>query len=192
MKLVFATHNPHKFKEISRLMPQQYKLLSLDDIGCKEDIPETGATLEANALIKANYVFEQYGYPCFADDTGLLIDALNGEPGVLSARYAGDQKDSRDNIEKVLTKLKGHQNRKARFETVIALKLNTNTKIFKGEVKGVILSEIKGTEGFGYDHIFQPEAYQSTFAEMTLELKNKISHRARALKQLTDYLTELN
>ena len=192
MELVFATHNPHKFKEVKLLMPKQYELLSLDDIGCMEDIPETGSTLEANALIKANYVFEHYGYPCFADDTGLLIDALNGEPGVLSARYAGDQKNSRDNIEKVLSRLMGHTNRKARFETVIALKMNTYTKIFKGKVEGVILTEIRGSDGFGYDPIFRPESYELTFAEMPLEMKNKISHRARALNQLTAFLAELN
>ena len=191
MELVFATHNTHKFREVSLLMPQQYQLLSLEDIGCREDIPETGPTLEANALIKANYVFEQYGYPCFADDTGLLIDALNGEPGVLSARYAGDQKDAGDNIEKVLKRLKGLSNRKARFETVFALKMNTYTKIFKGKVEGVILNETRGSDGFGYDPIFRPEAYQLSFAEMTMELKNKISHRAMALNQLTAYLAEL-
>ena len=192
MELVFATHNVHKFKEVSLLMPEQYKLLSLDDIGCNEDIPETGSTLEANALLKANHVFKKYGYPCFADDTGLLVDALNGQPGVLSARYAGDQKNSLENIEKVLTNLKGHANKKARFETVIALKMNTYTKIFKGKVSGKIISENRGTAGFGYDPIFQPDAYELTFAEMPLELKNKISHRAMALNLLTTYLAELD
>ena len=191
MKLVFATHNKHKLEEVRLLLPNKYNLLSLDDIGCTEDIPETGGTLEENAQIKANYVFENYNYPCFADDTGLLVDALNGAPGVYSARYAGDQKNAADNVEKLLSELKSHSDRNACFETVIALRMPGNTQLFKGLVSGEITKEPRGTNGFGYDPVFQPEGYDQTFGEMTIELKNKISHRARALSQLSVYLVDL-
>ena len=191
MELVFATHNAHKLEEVRLLLPKKYSLLSLDDIGCTEDIPETGATLEANALIKANYVFENYHYPCFADDTGLLVDALNGEPGVYSARYAGDQKKAIDNIEKLLTELKIQSDRSARFETVIALRMQDNTQLFKGEVKGEITKKIRGAGGFGYDPVFLPDGYHQTFAEMSIDMKNEISHRAKALSELSAYFSSL-
>ena len=190
MKLVFATHNRHKLEEVRLLLPTKYKLLSLDDIGCTEDIPETGDTLEENAQIKANYVFENYNYPCFADDTGLLVDALDGSPGVYSARYAGDHKNAADNIEKLLSELKSHSDRNARFETVIALRMPGNIQLFKGIVKGEIAKVSKGVNGFGYDPVFKPEGHHQTFGEMNLELKNKISHRARALSQLSDYFVD--
>ena len=191
MKLVFATHNKHKLEEVRLLLPNKYQLLSLDDIGCTEAIPETGSTLEENAQIKANYVFENYKLSCFADDTGLLVDALNGAPGVYSARYAGDQKNAADNIEKLLSELKFMSDRSARFETVIALRMPDNTQLFKGIVKGEITKELRGHEGFGYDPVFQPDGYDQTFGEMSIKLKNQISHRARALHQLSDYFTSL-
>ena len=191
MKLVFATHNSNKLQEVRLLMPKKYQLLSMDDIGCTEDIPETGSTLKENALIKANYVFEHYGYPCFADDTGLLVDALNGAPGVYSARYAGDQKSAEDNIDKLLNELKSSINRDARFETVIALKMEDRTEIFTGVIKGEITREKRGEGGFGYDPVFRPDGYDLTFGEMTLEMKNQISHRALALDQLSNYFLSL-
>ena len=191
MKLVFATHNSNKLQEVRLLMPKKYQLLSMDDIGCTEDIPETGSTLKENALIKANYVFEHYGYPCFADDTGLLVDALNGAPGVYSARYAGDQKSAEDNIDKLLNELKSSINRDARFETVIALKMEDRTEIFIGVIKGEITREKRGEGGFGYDPVFRPDGYDLTFGEMTLEMKNQISHRALALDQLSNYFLSL-
>ena len=169
------------------MLPEKYNLLSLEDIDCTEEIQETGATLEANALIKANYVFDHYNLPCFADDTGLLVDALNGEPGVYSARYAGDQKNADDNIKKLLQELKLHSIRSARFETVIALRMENSTQLFKGEVRGEITKDRRGSGGFGYDPVFLPEGYDQTFAEMTLEMKNRISHRALALNKLANY-----
>ena len=192
MELVFATHNNHKLAEVRLLLPENFRLLSLQDIGCSEEIAETGSTLQDNALIKANYVFENYHYSCFADDTGLLVDALKGEPGVHSARYAGDQKNARDNIEKLLSALRLHSNRSAQFETVIALRMEDTTELFKGIVRGAITEELKGDGGFGYDPVFIPEGYRHTFAEMSLDSKNNISHRARALNKLSDYLAGLS
>lgn len=188
LKLVFATNNANKIKEIKKLLPSQIELLSLKDIGCEEDIPETADTIEGNALQKVQYVKQNYGYDCFADDTGLEVEALNGEPGVYSARYAGDAKDSEANIEKLLHNLKREPNRKARFKTVIALILENKEYTFPGICEGEIVSEKKGVQGFGYDPVFQPEGFRQTFAEMSLEEKSKISHRARATRELTDFL----
>lgn len=188
MKLVFATNNPNKLKEIQHKLGNEIELLGLNDIGCNEDIPETAPTLEGNALQKAMYVYEKFGYDCFADDTGLEIDALGGEPGVYSARYAGEAKDAQANMAKVLEKLNGEGNRAARFRTVIALVVGGKKTLMDGEVKGVILTEKRGSEGFGYDPIFQPEGYELSFAEMDLTEKNKISHRARAVEKLVALL----
>ncbi|PTN09082.1 non-canonical purine NTP diphosphatase [Mangrovibacterium marinum] len=188
MKLVFATNNPNKLKEIQHKLGDEIELLGLKDIGCTEDIPETAPTLEGNALQKAMYVYQNYGYDCFADDTGLEIDALNGEPGVYSARYAGQAKDAQANMAKVLEKMNGEHNRIARFRTVIALVIGGKQTWMDGEVKGTILTEKRGAEGFGYDPIFQPEGYELSFAEMDLNEKNKISHRARAVEKLVTFL----
>jgi len=191
MKLVFATNNKNKIKEIKQLLNNSIELLSLEDIGCAEDIPETSETIEGNALQKAQYVFEKYGYNCFADDTGLQIEALNGEPGVYSARYAGEQKNADDNMNKVLEKLDGQPNRSAQFITVIALIIEGQQACFEGIVKGDITSKKSGTEGFGYDPIFKPQGFNITFSEMSLEEKNKISHRAKATQKLITYLAKL-
>lgn len=188
MKLTFATHNPHKATEIQFMMPKVIEILTLGDIGCDQDIPETADTLEGNASLKSAYVVENYSMDCFADDTGLEIEALNGEPGVLSARYAGGTKDPQKNIELVLTKMEGVTNRKARFRTVISLRLNGNEHFFEGVVNGTIRPEQSGKEGFGYDPIFQPDGYDMTFAEMGIDQKNTISHRGRAVKKLIDFL----
>ena len=188
MELVFATYNPHKLEEVRLLLPGKVKLLSLEDIGCREEIPETASTLEGNAEIKANFVFDNYGYPCFADDTGLIVDALNGDPGVRSARYAGDHRNANDNMVKLLTELKGQSQRSARFITVIALRIEEKTEFFKGVVEGHISEVKRGEKGFGYDPIFIPVGYKQSFAEMPMEMKNKISHRGRALIQLSEYL----
>ena len=207
-KIVFATNNQHKLEEIRSILGDDFEVLSLSDIGCHEDIPETSDTLEGNATQKAQYVFDKYGYDCFADDTGLEVDALGGEPGIYSARYAaldGDDSishDSEANMAKLLRKLEGVENRKARFRTVIALittKDNSPSLIgregvglllFEGIVNGSIISERRGGEGFGYDPIFQPEGYDKTFAELGSEIKNHISHRARAVEKLAHYLKE--
>ena len=191
MELVFATHNQGKLLEVQRLLPKSIKLLSLKDISCHEEIPETGDTLEENALAKAEYVTSRYGYNCFADDTGLLVDALNGAPGVLSARYSGPQKDPKANMAKLLGALGGVENRKARFKTVIALILQGKTNFFTGIAEGTITEEKRGEKGFGYDPIFLPLGEEHTFAEMSLSEKNQISHRAKALKKLTKYLNQL-
>jgi len=188
MQLVSATNNKNKIKEIKQLLPTSIKLLSLEDINCLEDIPETSKTIEGNAIQKAEYVYNKYGLNCFADDTGLEIDALNGEPGVYSARYAGEQKNANDNMNLVLQKLDGNKNRTARFITVIALIIDGKITCFKGIVEGVITTEKSGSEGFGYDPIFKPNNYNITFSEMSLKEKNKISHRAKAVKKLIDYL----
>lgn len=188
MKLVFATNNPNKLKEIQHKLGNDIELLGLKDIGCDEDIPETEPTLEGNALLKAMYVYEKFGYDCFADDTGLEIDALNGEPGVYSARYAGEAKDAQANMDKVLAKLNGETDRSARFRTVIAVVIGGKQTVMDGEVKGTILTKKRGTDGFGYDPIFQPEGYEISFAEMDLTEKNKISHRARAVEKLVVFL----
>ena len=190
MKLVFATHNQNKFKEIQSLLPGHIELLSLDDIGCKEDIEETGDTIDENAIIKAEYVRNHYGYDCFADDTGLEVDSLAGAPGVFSARYAGDQKDDNANIEKLLRQLQERDDRTARFKTVIALNLKHNENLFTGICEGSILNERRGENGFGYDPIFLPKGYDLSFAEMALSEKSKISHRARAFRELIEYLSK--
>lgn len=191
MKLVFATHNENKFKEVKVLLPQHIELLSLTDLDCHEDIPETATTLEGNAKIKADYVTKKFGLSCFADDTGLLVNALNGAPGVYSARYAGAQKDASDNMNKLLSELKGIENRSARFQTSIALNLNKETVFFEGIIEGEITLHKNGEKGFGYDPIFQPENYEKTFGELSLEIKNKISHRGRAIQKLVAYLKQL-
>ena len=191
MKLVFATHNQNKFEEVKKLLPHFIELESLTTIGCTEEIAETGMTLEENAKIKADYVTSTYGLSCFSDDTGLLVDALNGAPGVFSARYAGTEKDANANMEKLLNALEGEKNRVACFETVIALNLNGKHHVFKGKVDGRIIHEKKGEKGFGYDPIFRPDGFEKTFAELSMEQKNRISHRARAIEQLTTFLSSL-
>ncbi len=188
MKLVFATHNSNKFKEVNELLPSHIELVSLTDIGCIDEIPETAETLEGNAQLKADYVTEHYNLPCFADDTGLLVDALNGAPGVYSARYAGEQKSSEDNMNKLLAELQHKEIRTARFKTVIALNLEHDKIIFNGIVVGEITIKKQGNRGFGYDPIFRPLGYQKTFAQLSISTKNKISHRGKAIKQLMDYL----
>ena len=191
MKLVFASNNKNKIKEIQLLLPDTIQILSMEDIGCFEDIPETANTIEGNAILKANYVTEKFGYNCFADDTGLEVEALNGEPGVYSARYAGEQKDANDNMDKLLLNLKGKTNRNAQFKTVIALNLNGKQTLFTGIIKGKIIEEMIGTNGFGYDPIFVADNYNKTFAELTIEEKSVISHRGLAVKQLVDFLDTL-
>lgn len=191
MRLVFATHNQNKVKEIQALVPNNIEIVSLDDIGCTEEIPETAETLEGNAWIKANYVRQKYGLPCFADDTGLEIDALNGEPGVYSARYAGEQKNAEDNMALVLSKLSNERNRTAQFRTAISLIIDHKEYLFEGVVRGEITPEKRGTEGFGYDPIFEPENSLLTFAQMDLNEKNKISHRGRAFAKMIAFLYEL-
>jgi len=188
MKIVFASNNSHKITEIQSMLPNNIELLSLENIGCFEDIAETSDTIEGNAILKADYVKQNYGYDCFADDSGLEITTLNGEPGVYSARYAGPQRNSEDNMNKVLEQLKNHSDRSAQFKTVIALNLNGQQHLFTGIIKGEITLEKSGNQGFGYDPIFRPDGYQKTFAEFTLEEKAKISHRGLAVKQLIDFL----
>ncbi|MDD5861467.1 MAG: non-canonical purine NTP diphosphatase [Prevotella sp.] len=196
MKIVFATNNAHKLQEIREILGDKFEILSLNDIGCHEDIPETGMTLEENAHQKASYVFEKYGYDCFADDTGLEVEALDGAPGVHSARYAeGTDHDSEANMAKLLRELDGKVNRKARFRTVIALiqkegdsTVCSREYAFEGEVKGRIDTEKHGTAGFGYDPLFIPDGYDKSFAELGEDIKNQISHRARAVKQLAEHL----
>ncbi|WP_423818354.1 non-canonical purine NTP diphosphatase [Salinimicrobium sp. TIG7-5_MAKvit] len=188
MKLVFATQNKNKVKEIQALMPKGIELLSLEEIGCSEDIPETSPTIEGNAIQKADYVKEKYGYDCFADDTGLEVAALNGAPGVYSARYAGEEKSSDANIEKLLKELQSKEDRSARFKTVIALHFEGQLHTFTGICPGNVIFERKGSQGFGYDPVFQPEGKELTFAEMDLSEKSEISHRARATQQLIDFL----
>ena len=190
MQLVFASNNKHKIEEIQNLLPSSIQILSLEDIGCFEDIVETEDTIEGNAILKANYVTEKYGYNCFADDSGLEIDFLNGAPGVYSARFAGEQKNDQDNIEKVLRELKNRDNRKANFKTVIALNLNKQQHLFTGIINGNITTAKKGNQGFGYDPIFQPNDYDITFAEMNQQEKSAISHRGLAVKQLLDFLNK--
>lgn len=184
MQLVFASNNPNKIREIQLLLPDTIQILSLEDIGCIEDIPETADTLEGNAILKANYVTEKFGYNCFADDTGLEVQALNGEPGVYSARYAGEQKDANDNMDKLLFNLKDKTDRCAQFKTVIALNLNGKQTLFTGIIEGKIIEQKMGTYGFGYDPIFVANGYTTTFAELTMKEKSGISHRGLAVKQL--------
>ncbi len=188
MKLVFATHNKNKFLEVKAMLPEQIELLSLDDIGCHEDISETGDTIEANAVLKAKYVYDTYQLACFADDTGLEVRSLNNEPGVYSARYAGVENDSQANIDKLLKNLKGKNDRSARFKTVIAYLSDTSEKMFLGVCEGEIIRNEKGDSGFGYDPVFQPLGFESTFAEMTLDQKSAIGHRGKAMRQLLDFL----
>ena len=190
MKIVFATNNQHKLSEIRNMLGNRFEIVSLADIGCTDDIPEKGQTLQENALMKAQYIHHKYHINCFADDTGLEVDALGGAPGVYSARYAGGEgHDSEANMKKLLGELENNNNRKARFRTVIALIIEDKTMFFEGIVNGEIIRERRGGEGFGYDPIFQPEGYDKTFAELGLNIKNQISHRARAVKKLADYLT---
>lgn len=192
LKLVFATNNKNKIKEIKHLIGNSIELLSLEDIGCLEDIPETSDTIQGNAIQKAKYVYDNYGYNCFADDTGLEIDSLNGEPGIYSARYAGEQRNPEDNMNKVLEKLNDATNRNAQFKTVIALIINGELSCFEGIVKGEMTRVRSGEEGFGYDPIFKPKGYDITYSEMNLELKNKISHRALATHQLIEHLQKMS
>lgn len=190
MKLVFATNNKHKLQEVRDIVGDRVEVLSLNDIDCHDDIPETAETLQGNALIKARHIYEKYGLDCFADDTGLEVEALNGEPGVYSARYAGEECNSEANMLKLLQNLTGKNNRNAQFRTVIALIINGEEKLFNGIVKGTISNEKRGESGFGYDPIFIPEGYTESFAQMSGEMKNSISHRFLATKQLSDYLKE--
>ena len=188
MQLVFASNNKNKIKEIQLLVPSTIQILSLDDIGCTEDIAETADTIEGNAMLKANYVTEKYGYDCFADDSGLEVQALNGEPGVFSARYAGEPKNDENNIAKLLTNLKDVKNKKANFKTVICLNSKGKQHLFTGIINGQIIEERIGTNGFGYDPIFVADGYEKTFAELSLEEKSNISHRGIAVKKLIDFL----
>nr|WP_319572555.1 non-canonical purine NTP diphosphatase [uncultured Draconibacterium sp.] len=192
MKLVFATNNKHKLEELQAILGDQFALLSLTDIECFDEIPEEQPTLEGNASQKAYYIYDKFGMNCFADDTGLEIKALNGEPGVYSARYAGEDKNSEANMKKVLEKLTKINEREARFRTVISLVIDGEEKQFEGIVNGEILTEKRGDSGFGYDPIFKPEGLDQSFAEMGLEDKNKISHRGRAVQKLVDYLKKLD
>lgn len=186
-ELVFATNNKHKQEEVQAMLPD-YHILSLSDIGCFEDIPETADTLQGNALIKARYVKDKFGYDCFADDTGLEVYTLDMAPGVYSARYAGPDKSSEANVSKLLLELENKTDRSAQFRTVVALIQGDKEALFEGVVKGVISKECKGNAGFGYDPVFIPEGFDLTFAEMNLDVKNQISHRARAVKLLINYL----
>ncbi|MBO5864853.1 MAG: non-canonical purine NTP diphosphatase [Bacteroidaceae bacterium] len=190
MKLVFATNNKHKLQEVRDIVGDRVEVLSLAEIGCHDDIPETADTLQGNALIKARHIYEKYGFDCFADDTGLEVEALDGAPGVYSARYAGEECNSEANMQKLLQNLTGKNNRNAQFRTVIALIINGEEKLFNGIVKGTIATEKKGESGFGYDPVFVPEGYFESFAQMSSEKKNSMSHRFRATQQLGDYLKE--
>ena len=192
MKIVFATNNPNKLKEIQSLVPKEIEIISLNEIGCNEDIPETGDTLEANAFQKAYYIKDNFNYDCFADDTGLEIDELNGDPGVYSARYAGPERNANANMNKVLNELKGKKNRKAQFRTAIALTLNNEEHLFEGKINGHISDVKQGNEGFGYDPIFIPENDIRSFAQMSMQEKGTISHRGRAVKKLVAYLNNLS
>lgn len=190
MKLVFATNNLNKLKEVQHLIPKHIQLLSLNDINCLEDIPETQNTIEGNAIQKAEFVKNKYGYDCFADDTGLEIDALNGAPGIYSARYAGPQRNSEDNIQKVLQNLEQVNERKAHFKTVIALELQGKQHVFTGICQGTITRTKSGDQGFGYDPIFKADGQKKTFAEISLEEKNRIGHRGKAVNQLVQFLSQ--
>jgi len=191
MQLVFATNNLNKLKEVQALIPKGIKLLSLKDIECFEDIPETKSTIEGNAIQKADYIKTNYGYDCFADDTGLEVEALNGEPGVYSARYAGEQRNAEDNMQKLIHKLSSVSNREAQFKTVICLHINGQVETFTSICKGEITRTKHGEKGFGYDPIFKPNGYEETFAEMELSLKNKIGHRGKAVRLLVAFLNSI-
>lgn len=188
MQLVFASNNKNKIKEIQQLVPPEIQILSLEDIGCDVDIPETADTIEGNAILKANYITEHYGYNCIADDSGLEIDVLNGAPGVYSARFAGPQRNDNDNIKKALELLENETNRKANFKTVIALNLNGKQHLFTGIVHGEITKEPIGSSGFGYDPIFIADGFSDTFAQISLEEKAQVSHRGKAVALLTSFL----
>jgi XTP/dITP diphosphohydrolase len=187
-EIVFATNNLHKLEEVLPLLAEKYTVLSLNDIGCTEEIPETADTLEGNALLKAQYIYTNYGKNCFADDTGLEVEALDNAPGVYSARYAGEEKSAEANMDKLLQELNGKTNRNARFRTAIALIIDGKNYIFEGEVTGKIIENKRGTKGFGYDPLFIPTGYNQTFAEIALSEKNKISHRAKAVQKLITFL----
>lgn len=189
-KLVFATNNKHKLEEVREILNEKYEILGLSEIACNEDIQETALTLEGNALIKARYVYESYGFDCFADDTGLEVDSLGGEPGVYSARYGGVPHDAEKNMNKLLSRLDGHTDRKARFRTVICLIENGKVDYFEGIVNGEIIEEKKGQTGFGYDPIFVPEGFGKTFAELGSDVKNNISHRSLAVNELIKHLNQ--
>lgn len=191
-ELVFATNNPHKLAEIREILGNRFHIKSLTEIGCNEDIRENGDTLEANAIEKARYVAEKYGVDCFADDTGLEVEALDMQPGVHSARYAGPGRNSSDNIEKLLRELQQHENKNARFRTIIALSINGKILLFEGLVPGKIIDNLRGTSGFGYDPVFVPDGYEDTFAEMPSGIKNSISHRAMAMAALVNYLNSVD
>lgn len=190
-EIVFATNNQHKLDEIRKITGGRLRILSLADIDCHEEIEETGSTLEENALIKAGFVREKYGYDCFADDTGLEVEALDGAPGVYSSRYAGNGCNPTDNVDKLLSVLKGAENRAAQFRTVIALVIDGKEHLFDGVIKGKIIEEKRGTTGFGYDPIFMPDGYDKTFAELGNEVKNSISHRALAMEKLVGFLLKI-
>ena len=190
MKLVFATNNLGKLAEVQKMLPASITLLSLKDIECFDDIEETATTLEGNAQIKANHITEKFKFNCFADDTGLEVDALNGAPGVYSARYAGEPVNAENNMQKLITNLSKEQNRKAHFRTAICLNLDGEQFLFDGICNGDITTEKKGEKGFGYDPIFIPEGYTKSFAEMTAEEKNKISHRGLAIQKLVAFLSD--
>lgn len=190
MRLVFATHNRHKAAEVQKLLHDPIEVVTLTDLNLLEEIPETGDTLQANALIKARFVHQVCGYNCFADDTGLQVEALNGEPGVYSARYAGEHKNDEANITKLLTALEGADNRKARFLTCICLFWQDEMFVFEGELKGTIIRERIGTNGFGYDPVFMPDGYDITLAQMDLMTKNQISHRGKAIRKMAEFLQE--
>ncbi|MHB9056783.1 MAG: non-canonical purine NTP diphosphatase [Paludibacteraceae bacterium] len=191
-KIIFATNNKHKLKEVKEILGEKVEIISLADIGCTEDIPETSDTLEGNAALKVQYVFDKFHMDCFADDTGLEIEALNGRPGVYSARYAGEPSNSQNNIRKILHEMEGMSNRKAQFRTVIAFSEGSIIHYFEGVVKGRIANEPRGNAGFGYDPVFIPENHTKSFAELNPEIKNSISHRARAVKKFTTYLLSRN
>ena len=188
-KLVFATNNAHKLEEVAAILGDQVELLSLNDIGCQTDIPETAETLEGNSLLKSSYIYKNYHLDCFADDTGLEVEALNGAPGVYSARYAGGEgHDAQANMLKLLHELDGKENRKAQFRTAISLILDGKEYLFEGVIKGEIIKEKRGDSGFGYDPVFMPEGYDRTFAELGNDIKNQISHRALAIQKLCEFL----
>ena len=191
MKLVFATNNLNKLKEVQEILSNTIEIVSLKDINCFDEVDETETTLEGNAKLKADYITQKFGYNCFADDTGLEVESLDGKPGVYSARYAGEPVNSENNMQKLLTELKGKENRKAQFRTAVCLNLNGEQYVFEGTCKGEILTEKQGTEGFGYDPIFKPAGFSESFANMNSEDKNKISHRGIAIQQLIDFLLNL-
>ena len=190
MKLVFATNNLNKLKEVQEMLPNSIELLSLKDINCFDEIDETEITLEGNAQLKADHITKKFGYNCFADDTGLEVESLDGKPGVYSARFAGEPSNSENNMQKILLKLENKENRKAQFRTAVCLNLDGKQFLFNGICKGEILTEKQGEKGFGYDPIFQPQEYKQSFAEMSSEEKNKISHRGLAIQKLVNFLSE--